>query len=160
MRGRVTAVYQTCVLLAPLQPERPVMTNNPNNRNTHIVILLDRSGSMESIAGDIVGGFNQFMRSWHGRAGHLRAVRHRRSARGDRCWRANRRNRAADKGLVESRVVALGWLYLYSRYRKAKHRLREDDDAAEAANELCDHCGHPRYKHADDEQQTCPIYLG
>ncbi len=62
MRGRVTAVYQTCVLLAPLQPERPVMTNNPNNRNTHIVILLDRSGSMESIAGDIVGGFNQFMR--------------------------------------------------------------------------------------------------
>jgi hypothetical protein len=38
------------------------MTNNPNNRNTHIVILLDRSGSMESIAGDIVGGFNQFMR--------------------------------------------------------------------------------------------------
>ena len=37
------------------------MTTNPNNI-THIVILLDRSGSMESIAGDIVGGFNQFMR--------------------------------------------------------------------------------------------------
>jgi Mg-chelatase subunit ChlD len=38
------------------------MTTNPNPRNTHIVILLDRSGSMESIASDIVGGFNQFMR--------------------------------------------------------------------------------------------------
>ena len=38
------------------------MTTNHNPRNTHIVILLDRSGSMESIAGDIVGGFNQFMR--------------------------------------------------------------------------------------------------
>ena len=38
------------------------MITNPNPRNTHIVILLDRSGSMESISGDIVGGFNQFMR--------------------------------------------------------------------------------------------------
>lgn len=32
------------------------------NNTTHIYILLDRSGSMESIASDIVGGFNQFMK--------------------------------------------------------------------------------------------------
>jgi Mg-chelatase subunit ChlD len=38
------------------------MTTNPDNRNTHIVILLDRSGSMESIATDIIGGYNQFIR--------------------------------------------------------------------------------------------------
>jgi len=38
------------------------MHTNPNNRNTHIVILLDRSGSMESIATDIIGGYNQFIR--------------------------------------------------------------------------------------------------
>jgi Mg-chelatase subunit ChlD len=37
------------------------MPTNPNNI-THIVILLDRSGSMESIAGDVVGGVNEFMR--------------------------------------------------------------------------------------------------
>jgi len=71
--------------------------------------------------------------------------------------------------------VAIGWLYLYSRYRKVKRQLRERDNAAaeaadafaEAADdfadlidELCDHCGHPQYKHADDEQRTCPTYIG
>lgn len=29
--------------------------------NTHIYILLDRSGSMSSIAGDVIGGFNTFI---------------------------------------------------------------------------------------------------
>lgn len=29
---------------------------------THIYILLDRSGSMESIAGDVIGGFNAFLK--------------------------------------------------------------------------------------------------
>jgi Mg-chelatase subunit ChlD len=29
---------------------------------THIVILIDRSGSMQSIAGDVIGGYNQFLR--------------------------------------------------------------------------------------------------
>ena len=56
--------------------------------------------------------------------------------------------------------MALGWLYLYSRYRRAKRRLREHDLAAEAANEECEHCGYPRYKHADDAQETCPSYFG
>ena len=56
--------------------------------------------------------------------------------------------------------MALGWLYLYSRYRRAKRQLREHDLAAEAANEVCNYCGYPRYKHAENEQETCPIYLG
>lgn len=30
--------------------------------NTHLYILLDRSGSMESIASDVIGGFNAFIR--------------------------------------------------------------------------------------------------
>jgi len=29
---------------------------------THIYILLDRSGSMSSIANDVIGGFNQYMK--------------------------------------------------------------------------------------------------
>lgn len=37
----------------------PVSTPAPS---THIYVLLDRSGSMESIASDVVGGFNQFMK--------------------------------------------------------------------------------------------------
>ena len=64
--------------------------------------------------------------------------------------------------------MAIGWLYLYSRYRKVKRQLRERDNAAaeaaddfaELIDELCDHCGHPQHKHADDEQRTCPSYVG
>ncbi len=34
------------------------MTNIPNPKVTHMYILVDRSGSMESIANDVIGGFN------------------------------------------------------------------------------------------------------
>jgi Mg-chelatase subunit ChlD len=34
--------------------------NNPSP-DTHIVVLLDRSGSMESIAPDVIGGYNRFI---------------------------------------------------------------------------------------------------
>ena len=34
------------------------MTNIPNPKITHMYILVDRSGSMESIATDVIGGFN------------------------------------------------------------------------------------------------------
>ena len=56
--------------------------------------------------------------------------------------------------------MALGWLYLYSRYRRAKLELREIEAAEDAANEICVRCGHPRFRHADNEQETCPTYLG
>lgn len=36
-------------------------TPNPAPRSTHFVVLLDRSGSMESIAGDVIGGYNAFI---------------------------------------------------------------------------------------------------
>jgi len=32
-----------------------------STKKSHIVILIDRSGSMESIAEDVIGGFNQFL---------------------------------------------------------------------------------------------------
>jgi uncharacterized protein YegL len=35
---------------------------NPAPKSTHIIVLLDRSGSMESIAGDVVGGYNGFIK--------------------------------------------------------------------------------------------------
>ena len=34
----------------------------PAPKTTHIVVLLDRSGSMEAIAADVVGGYNTFIR--------------------------------------------------------------------------------------------------
>jgi Mg-chelatase subunit ChlD len=35
--------------------------STPAPKSTHIVVLLDRSGSMESIAGDVIGGYNGFI---------------------------------------------------------------------------------------------------
>jgi len=34
----------------------------PAAKSTHFVVLLDRSGSMESIAGDVIGGYNSFIK--------------------------------------------------------------------------------------------------
>ena len=36
--------------------------SNPAPKSTHIVVLLDRSGSMESIASDVIGGYNGFIK--------------------------------------------------------------------------------------------------
>lgn len=36
-------------------------TPAPAHKSTHFVVLLDRSGSMESIAGDVIGGYNAFI---------------------------------------------------------------------------------------------------
>jgi hypothetical protein len=54
VRGCVTAVYQTCVLQVPLQLES--LTVNTNHFNAHIVISLNHTVSIESMAGDVVDG--------------------------------------------------------------------------------------------------------
>lgn len=41
------------------QPTPP--TPNPTQPTTHISVILDRSGSMEAIRADVVGGFNAFL---------------------------------------------------------------------------------------------------
>ena len=44
-------------------PGAPTATENATTpRGTHIVVLLDRSGSMSSIADDVIGGFNTFLK--------------------------------------------------------------------------------------------------
>lgn len=55
--------------------------------------------------------------------------------------------------------MALGWLYLYSRYRKTQRRLREIEEQHHIDSEICNHCGYPRYQHAADARETCPIYI-
>ena len=52
--------------------------------------------------------------------------------------------------------MGLGLVYLYSRHRRAKRRLRELED--ELSTEVCENCGYPLHKHADDAQRTCPKY--
>ena len=39
-----------------------VITNVPSNEKTHIICILDRSGSMASIINDSIGGFNTFLK--------------------------------------------------------------------------------------------------
>ena len=55
--------------------------------------------------------------------------------------------------------MALGWLWLYSRYRKNKRELETMESEEAYASEICAACGHPRYRHADDANETCPSYL-
>ena len=52
----------------------------------------------------------------------------------------------------------IGKLYLYSRYRKDKRRLRDIEAEAAQMNEICNNCGHPRFRHADDARASCPTY--
>jgi hypothetical protein len=54
--------------------------------------------------------------------------------------------------------MAIGWLYLYSRFRKVKKERDLLEEGLEHQNEICGSCGYPRYKHADNEEQTCPSY--
>ena len=37
------------------------VTTEPSNERTHIICILDRSGSMSSIMTDSIGGFNTFL---------------------------------------------------------------------------------------------------
>ena len=55
--------------------------------------------------------------------------------------------------------MALGGLWLYSRYRKNKHKIETLEKERLSAEEICASCGHPRYRHADDENESCPYYL-
>jgi hypothetical protein len=55
--------------------------------------------------------------------------------------------------------MAIGWLYLYSRHRKAQRRLRDIELQCEEAGEICTNCGYPRYKHSEDLRETCPTYF-
>lgn len=55
--------------------------------------------------------------------------------------------------------MALGWLYLYAKYRRSRRRLDDIEARLDAEYEICSHCGHPRFRHADDRHETCPIYI-
>ena len=46
-----------------LPPPTPTTGGGDEPRTTHLYILLDRSGSMEAIAGDVIGGFNRWLRT-------------------------------------------------------------------------------------------------
>lgn len=45
-------------------------------------------------------------------------------------------------------------IYKYGKSRQKKRQRKEEEYWAE----VCEHCGYARAQHADNEEQTCPIY--
>jgi ADP-ribosylglycohydrolase len=72
-RDRTTAAASCEALARATASNDPAPSVAPLECDAHIHFLLDRSGSMQSIAGDVVGGFNQFLAS----------QQHQRDQRGD-----------------------------------------------------------------------------
>jgi hypothetical protein len=55
--------------------------------------------------------------------------------------------------------MAIGWLILYSKYRKARNKNQQYEYEHEYADEICSHCGYRFIQHSDDGYQSCPVYL-
>jgi uncharacterized cysteine cluster protein YcgN (CxxCxxCC family) len=49
-------------------------------------------------------------------------------------------------------------IYIASKYGQNKTAKKVSAALAEAET-ICDHCGHPLYRHAPDARRTCPIYV-
>ena len=54
--------------------------------------------------------------------------------------------------------MAIGWLYLYSKYHKAKNENRRFQEELAYDDEICDHCGFRLVQHSDDGMLSCPTY--
>lgn len=54
--------------------------------------------------------------------------------------------------------MAIGWIYLYSKYRKAKNENRRLHEEHEYDDEVCDLCGYRMVQHSDDGLDLCPDY--
>jgi hypothetical protein len=49
-------------------------------------------------------------------------------------------------------------LYIAAKYGESKTK-KKVSAALEDAETVCDHCGHPLYRHAPDARRTCPTYV-
>lgn len=54
------------------RPSKKASPKKAAPRTVHFYVLLDRSGSMESMKGDVIGGFNDFLRTQRETAGRAR----------------------------------------------------------------------------------------
>lgn len=48
--------------------------------------------------------------------------------------------------------------YLAVKYGEKKTKKKVKASLA-TAETICDHCGHPLYRHAPDARRTCPTYV-
>ena len=53
--------------------------------------------------------------------------------------------------------MAIGWIYLYSKYRKVRKENARLHQMLDAEKEICDICGFERRDHCGDEDETCPV---
>lgn len=53
--------------------------------------------------------------------------------------------------------MAIGWIYLNSKYRKVRKENLELREKIESEEEVCSTCGYQRRDHSRDSNESCPV---
>ena len=53
--------------------------------------------------------------------------------------------------------MAIGWIYLYSKYRKVRKENVELREKIQLEEEVCSTCGYQRRDHSRDSNESCPV---
>ena len=53
--------------------------------------------------------------------------------------------------------MAIGWIYLYSKYRKVRNENSKLREKIQFEEEVCSTCGYQRRDHGRDSNESCPV---
>ena len=53
--------------------------------------------------------------------------------------------------------MAIGWIYLYSKYRKVRNENSKLREKIQFEEEICTNCGYQRRDHSRDPNESCPM---
>ena len=53
--------------------------------------------------------------------------------------------------------MAIGWIYLYSKYRKVRKENLKLREKIQLGEEVCATCGYQRRDHSRDSIESCPV---
>ncbi len=53
--------------------------------------------------------------------------------------------------------MAIGWIYLYSKYRKVRKENSKLREKIQLEEEICTNCGYQRRDHSRDSNESCPM---
>ena len=57
----------------------------------------------------------------------------------------------------EGDLMAIGWIYLYSKYRKVRNENSKLREEIQFEEEVCSTCGYQRRDHSRDSNESCPV---